>query len=508
MAAKALLVLSLCLGLVACKTIPEDPYITSVPKTQAVRSMTSFSESLTCMDQMFVANGVRGFRITSIGIPDATGKVAAGTDDMLMSAVSRMTMRSQAFSYLDLQYQEQIIYLDTIGKQAELPVNQNLPHFYIRGAITQLDRNVEDNSIGGGLSYDNDDLSGDASAAATNTASVLALDMNIVQYPSKRVVPGLTASNRLAVRRKGKGADLAGLIEKVGISFSIDIDRSEGMHQAVRTLVELGAIELLGKLARVPYWECLQIESTHPEVLAEIRDWYASMSDKQRLLFVQRALVAGGYLEGESAGTLDGATRKAIARFETENNLVPTGRVGFDLYRTLLGADYQVAAGPPSLEDTGSVPTPEKLAAREPLTLKMLNERGANPTYKVGEEFRMTVETSDSAYVYCYYADAGGHVARIFPNRFQPNSYVGGKRFVEVPSRDAPFTILFERPNTREEIACVASDRELGLHLPSELKGGDLQPLPVANLNELLGHFEAIDPKGLTVGRLGIDVSQ
>jgi hypothetical protein len=508
MAAKYLLVAALCLGMMACKTIPEDPYITSTPKTKAVRSMTSFSESLTCMDQMFASNGVRGFRITSIGIPDATGKVAAGTDDMLMSAVSRMTMRSQAFSYLDLQYQEQIIYLDTIGKQADVPVNQNLPHFYIRGAITQLDRNVEDQSVGGGLSYDNDDLSGDASAAATNTASVIALDMNIVQYPSKRVVPGLTASNRLAVRRKGKGADFAGLIEKVGISFSIDIDRSEGMHQAVRTLVELGAIELLGKLARVPYWECLQIESTHPEVLAEIRDWYASMSEKQRLLFVQRALVAGGYLQGEDAGTFDETTRKAIAKFETEHNMIPSGRIGFDLYRTLLGADYKIAAGPPKLDGAGKAPSPEEIAARAPLAITMLNERGANPTYKPGEEFRMSVQTSDNAYVYCYYADAVGNVARIFPNRFQPNSYVAGERLVEVPSREAPFAIQFDRPGAREEVACVASDRELGLHLPTELKGGDLQPLPVANLDGLLGQFEAIDPKGLKVGRLPINVSQ
>ena len=120
----------------------------------------------------------------------------------------------------------------------------------------------------------------------------------------------------------------------------------------------------------------------------------------------------------------------------------------------------------------------------------------------------MTVETSENAYVYCYYSDAAGSVARIFPNRFQPNSYVAGKHSIEVPSRDAPFSIQFDRPGAREEVACVASDRELGLHLPTELKGGDLQPLPVANLDRLLGQFEAIDPKGLKVGRLPINVSQ
>ena len=62
------------------------------------------------------------------------------------------------------------------------------------------------------------------------------------------------------------------MIGKAGLTFSVALDRSEGFHQAVRELVDLSTIEVLGKLMRVPYWECLSIEPTNPHFQAQARD--------------------------------------------------------------------------------------------------------------------------------------------------------------------------------------------------------------------------------------------
>ena len=116
---------------------------------------------------------------------------------------------------------------------------------------------------------------------------------------------------------------------------------------ALRTLVELGLIETMGKLTRVPYWNCLQIESTAPGVLREMNNWWQDMSTEERQLFAERALIGNGYLEGPADTSPDAASREAIARYQAENNLIVSGRANFELYGALIGSNRPVSAGPP-----------------------------------------------------------------------------------------------------------------------------------------------------------------
>jgi len=76
--------------------------VSTAPKTPSVRTITNFTQSLHCMDELFLANGKQGIVITSAGIPDATGKARAGDKEMMISALSKMTMKSGAFEFIDL----------------------------------------------------------------------------------------------------------------------------------------------------------------------------------------------------------------------------------------------------------------------------------------------------------------------------------------------------------------------------------------------------------------------
>ena len=46
-----------------------------------------------------------------------------------------------------------------------------------------------------------------------------------------------------------------------GFNLTIKMSRVESVGQAVRNLIELGTLELLGRHSGLPYWECL---STRP----------------------------------------------------------------------------------------------------------------------------------------------------------------------------------------------------------------------------------------------------
>jgi hypothetical protein len=87
--------------LAACQPRPETAYDVQHPRTAAVRNIGNFNEALRCMDDMFLAQGKQDIYITTAGIPDATGLIAAGTKEMFITAVSRMSAKSNAFRFVD-----------------------------------------------------------------------------------------------------------------------------------------------------------------------------------------------------------------------------------------------------------------------------------------------------------------------------------------------------------------------------------------------------------------------
>src|SRR5689334_1542744 len=97
----AAVALALLFLLAACHPRPETGYDVQQPRTAAVRNIGNFNEALRCMDDLLAANGKRDIYITTAGIPDATGLIAAGTKEMFISAVSRMSAKSNAFRFVD-----------------------------------------------------------------------------------------------------------------------------------------------------------------------------------------------------------------------------------------------------------------------------------------------------------------------------------------------------------------------------------------------------------------------
>jgi hypothetical protein len=149
-------------------------------------------------------------------------------------------------------------------------------------------------------------------------------------------------------------------------------------------------------------------------------------------------------------------------------------------------------------------------AAPKPVTapdLRLSTNRGDHPSYHVHETLSVKATTARDAFLYCYYQDADGTVARIFPNRFEPNAFVHGATPVQIPpGTKGAFDIRFDKDHVKEAVACVASNDELGVKLPSQLKGDDLAPLPVASLQDMISNFRQLGGGPLTEKWLSIEV--
>lgn len=476
---------------------PEDAPRVAQPKTVPVRNVTSFSESLRCMDRMFAQFGVHDIVITSAGLPDATGEISTGTKDMLISAISRMSVNSGAFKFVDFDQTQ----VDVHSLQSLVGFTDDfvVPNYYIRGAITQFDEGVIADNVGASIAGPEFSVG----VAGDRIVSLVSMDLNLGDLVTRQILPGMSANNSLAVTRTGKGGDVGGQIKSYGVFFNISLNRAEGVHAAVRTLIELSTIEVLGKLTRVPYWRCLAIEQTNPEVVAQAREWFADMSERERVVFVQRALKSLGDYDAPVTGERDAATKGAISRYQAENGLLADGRINFDLYASLISQDLALGRQP----DPRQGLTKEAAVRPNPLSLTVATPKGAEPTYRVSETFDLTVVASQDAYLYCYYRDAQGTIARIHPNQFQPDPYVIAGRPVEIPSRGAGFDIVFDRPGASEEVVCLASQKEIGLRLPRKLKTRDLAPMPVESMAEVVSAFEKIDGMTLAEARIPIRVT-
>ena len=480
----------------ACHPAPEKGHLAAEPHTRPVKTITSFNEALHCMDNLFLANGRKDIYITSSGIPDATGQISAGTKEMLITAIATMSSKSEAFRFVDYDPNQVDVLL--LGQISGIQKGFFLPSYYIRGAITQLDNGVVQSSQGAAVTTPY----GSLAASSDEVMSIMAVDLNIGDFAKRQVIPGMSTSNSIAVVKTGNSGDVGGIMDK--LSLSISLNKSEGLHQAVRNLIELSTIEVLGKLTKTPYWQCLEIDQTSPTYRAEAHDWFESMGKSDRIRYAKTSLAGSGYYSGAIDDIDDKALHDSVARYQSEHDLIASGQLDADLYYKLMSQPNGEAHAAPTPAPAPSPPPP---AAASAPTIELIELRTSQePQHHVKDKLVVQATAKADGFLYCYYQDADNTVSRIFPNRFQPNAFVNSGQSVKIPPEpNPPFTMSLDKKGT-EGIACLISSFEIGLKLPDRLKAKELETLPVKSLDDIIGVFKELGGTAWAGQRLSIDV--
>jgi len=475
--------------LVGCQTNPETVSTIAQPKTPVVKTITNFSNSLRCMDDLFIAHAKQGIVITSDGIPDETDRIAAGTKDMLITALSKMTVKSRAVQFLDVERNGDSVFFVQTQLRKSGPVGQ-LPQYYVRGAITQFENDVADDGQQFSLGI-SPFLS--LGFARDQFVSLMSLDMSIGNMQTWRIEPGLHTSNTIAIVSRSQGVNTEAVVNSVSGAFGIDNGRVEGSGQALRTLIELSMIELLGKLTKVPYWRCLELESTDPRFEETARDWYDAMAPEERVRAVQAGLQRLAEYDGPVDGTVSPRLRQAINRYKAVNELVPDGRVGFGLYYSLLTTDVLTRKSAPATDAATQTTAP--VLPESPIGLSVRPAYQAGRALRAGDRIRFEVSVAQDADVYCYYEylDKGQwNVARIFPSQFQPEKRLRAGQSIQLPPPSDPFSIELTSTGEEESVGCVATAKPyLPAQRPEFLDLDAFEPLTRFNLNRMFYVFWA-----------------
>jgi Domain of unknown function (DUF4384) len=484
---------------VKTKALQETQTVRTGPEVPPFRSITGFSAGLRCMDNLLIEHGIRDVSMLVEDIFDQTKKVNAGTRDMLITAVSDMTRRSRAIriNAFGRDATNVISYLAQAQRQSPYDV---IPQFDIKGAVTQFDEQVIRNTQDLGASFRpflNLGLSRDA---ATN---ILGLDLSVLSTSDMSVLPGVTSRNSVVILKAGKGFDADAAYHKLGVSFSMSLSRSEGQSQALRGLVELAAIELMGKLTKTPYWRCLGADANNEEIKLEMSDWYFAMARTriELVAYFQQQMRRRGYYDGPIDGQFNPAIDEAIANYREAIGMSKEPTIDEALFRSYLNND-QTKVPRPAQPARFVKATPEAAPQAAPVAgvaaMRFAAPVAANTTkLAAGEPIALVLQPQADKHVYCYLQDENARITRFYPNRFAKDSLVASAKPVTLPG-PMRFALTMNRKGAPETVSCFATPRDVSTQLPQAALGVDFEPLQVASLDQLRGAFAAASAGSLT----------
>lgn len=481
--------------LAGCVTMPSPGTLQAVraqanPIDRPQRTITGFTPALRCMDDWMFQAGTRDVTLMMEEMRDATQKLPMGTRDMMTSAISEMTRRSRAVR-LSVFGSDQGNLIQLLQQAQKTQVFQVLPEYNIRGTVSQFDEDVQRRGASLGLLAERFGLR----LGHESRFSVLAFDAAMVRTDSLTLVPGVSSKNTAVVSKRSTSAgDGQGRVLGVGAVFSFDAARAEGNAQAARNMIELAAVELVGKLIRAPYWQCLGLADSHPEVQREVDDWFHGMDEAERVVFVKSRWRERRWWDGALDDAASPAFDATLARTRQALGLAADGGLDAAYFQALITRRLQAGPLAPARRAAATAATPAA-AASAPIasTSSAPLAPPAAPAARVFAQAgsdghaELRVLAAAAGHLTCFAQDpATQALRRIFPNRFDRDSRVEPGAQLALPGKGR-FTL-----DARHRFACVHTPTDLYNDLPPPLRWGDFDEVRVQSFEQIAQAFSQV----------------
>lgn len=497
-----LLCLLLPLLLVSCKKAVDVELKESAPE----RKSTVYSGSLSRLGRMTREFNTGVIRIQTTGVRDDTGaSQATGAEipfdvtEMIKSAINSIG-GNVVFVLYDPVY---------LKNQAALKMttleNKVAPDVVIQGGITEFDRSLEvagqGLNAGGGWTVGAYDFGIDMSNQDRESTSRIALDLNMIDVETLTAVPRMQAVNQIMVYKAAREQELGFSLFGASFGFQGSVQKIQGRHAAVRILVEMSILEIVGKYLNLPYWKCLDSGARpDPVVLENIKDRYFSASNQVKLEMIQRLLYAYGFRDLKVNGKLDAPTRDAIIQVKNAYG-IPGDNLDEHFYEQLflnapvggersriqvasssssglsLSGPAPAAATPPPAPAPMSAPAPAPapapkqalapppapapapVAANEPLRVKVWTDK---QNYRQGEVINIFMQSNKDFYGKVVNLTSDGTIIQLLPNPYRNLDFFKGGRTYRIPDTGDTFNLEVAPPYGEERLVVYASETPLG----------------------------------------------
>jgi len=326
-----IMVCALAFSFVSCQSIDPRAVDVELPETLPSAKITSYTEALSQLGLMTEVYSTDVLRIQSNPIGDLTGASRSTGSEIPrdITEIIKTSLNSIGGNVVFIPYDPAFIQNQQVTGYSNFE-NKVIPDLVLSGGITEFDRGLTTKG-------ENTDLSLEAEIQETipdflpskniglrygNEAKAglarITLDFNLLDFETLTGVPKINAVNTMEVLKVVAGKELG--ISLFGQNFGLKgtIKKVQGRHAAVRLLVELSMIQIVGKYLAIPYWRVLGEDALPDRVVTDaVARFYSSLTESEVTTFVQQWLFIYGH-ELALNGELDEKTRKALAAVDTE----------------------------------------------------------------------------------------------------------------------------------------------------------------------------------------------
>ena len=470
---KCVLVLVLIMSLASCgnKRVVDVELPESAPEV----NLTTYTKALYELGRMTRKFGISKTYVQSKGVVDDTGtSMATGGEipfditEMVKTSVNRIGGNIVFVPYdpVFLKNQAGLNFTSLEGKAK--------PDVVISGGITQFDRSLEGGQNGFDAGGSFNDAGIELSSQDRDSTSSIGLDLNLIDFDTMSMLPRVQAVNSMKVYKVASDKEVGFSILGAAFGFKGGVKKIQGRHAAVRVLVELSVVELIGKYLTLPYWKCIPGSVPDPIVLETIRDQFNEADNTERMRMVQQLLRVYGFKNIRQTGILDEASKKALnsvikaygidstnlndrfyqALFENAPaSSYERSKISFeDSKHSGLKLSTLTAASPPALSKAKVITSSDDLK----VTVRT-NKR----SYKLNESIQIEFVGNKDFYGKLIYSAVDGSLVQLLPNMYNSRDHFKAGQKYTVPGPEDQFQLTISPPFGEERILLYASESPL-----------------------------------------------
>ena len=321
--------LGLMVALVSCATVDPHKVDVKLPESAPVEKVTSYSAALRDLGLMTEIYGTSIVKIQSEDISDNTGtsQATGGEIQRNITEILKSTLNSIGGHVIFIEYNPAFIQNQIVTGYSTFE-DKLIPDVVVTGGITEFDRGLETRGkgtdVGAEAEFSNvpswfpsKQAAIDYGESSKEGTARITLDFNLKDFKTLAGIPRMNTVNSMEVHKAVKEKELA--ITLFGPTFGSkgSVKKVQGRHEAVRLLVQVSMIQMVGKYINLPYWRLLG-EGTQPDevVLEQVSRDFACMSESQRTAKAQELLFLHGY-DVVPTGLLDEKTRNALQEVDS-----------------------------------------------------------------------------------------------------------------------------------------------------------------------------------------------
>ncbi|MGR9114820.1 MAG: DUF4384 domain-containing protein [Gammaproteobacteria bacterium] len=455
-----------------CGLNPQNADI-GLNETLPESKVTLYQSAINQLGLMTTIYSSQKMKIMAKDIVDNTGTSVATSAEIPrdITEMVKSTLNGIGGNVLYIPYEPEFM-LNTANTGYSQYGDKILPEVVLSGGITEFDRGL----VTKGDSLDLDVEIGEEygiNFSDQNKASLasVTLDFNLIDFKTFAGIPRIQAINGIKLNKAVKEDSIGFTIKSATFGAKGEIKKVQGRHAAVRLLVQLSMLQLVGRYQKLPYWQLIPGAVRDELVIDQVLADYYAMTPTEQLAKTQELLYLHGY-EVIPNGQLDGVTQKAIASFAQKQGL-GVAELNQDLYLTLYEnvpinartrqrrrdldnpASFMAAVNvPPILPVPAQQP---EVFVSSPQSAGLLSLTTNKSEYRIGEPLTINFSVTEPMYVRVVVINSNGQIDTVFPNVYQTDNYcLPGKNY-SIPPAGADFSINIGGPEGVDKLRAIAS---------------------------------------------------